>query len=38
MKKLYVNSYLPFDRIVDDTNGIINDLHWSERGHQQFAN
>jgi hypothetical protein len=32
------NSYLPFDRIVDDTNGIINDLHWSERGHQQFAN
>lgn len=31
------NSYFPFERIMDDTNEIINDFHWSEKGHQQFA-
>lgn len=28
---------LKFDRIVDETNGLLNDNHWSERGHQEFA-
>ena len=32
------HSYFPFERIVDDTQGLINDLHWSEKGHKQFAN
>ena len=32
------NTYFPFERIVDDTEGIIDDIHWSEKGHEQFAN
>lgn len=26
-----------FNSITEDTNGLLNDNHWSEKGHQQFA-
>lgn len=26
-----------YEKIKEETNGLVNDLHWSESGHQQFA-
>jgi hypothetical protein len=31
------NSYFRYERISDETEKKINDLHWSENGHRQFA-
>jgi hypothetical protein len=31
------NSYFPFESIAEETNKLINDAHWSENGHKQFA-
>jgi hypothetical protein len=31
------NTYFTFETIEQETNGLINDFHWSENGHQKFA-
>ena len=31
------NSYFRYERISDETEKKLNDLHWSENGHRQFA-
>ena len=31
------NSYFHYERISDETENKLNDLHWSENGHRQFA-
>lgn len=31
------HEYFPFEKIFDETNGLVNDFHWSENGHKQFA-
>ena len=30
-------SVLKCERIIDETDGLLHDHHWSEKGHQQFA-
>ncbi len=34
----YINSFLECETIFDETEGKVNDKHWSENGHKTFAN